>query len=176
MYHVSAQGIDERMINVHYYYIKSSPKLHVVVFLMICSLLSLCLQNIQLLKPMYPNIYYLHTISVNLFAKVPSKCNVLVLTCTRYIYMYVYACFPGSVKFVGFVDDNVVAPVLRVGVKLDESGKQSLFFCVCVSACVCIYVYVCMCVCVHVCVHVCVCARACVRERERNRESVQLKL
>ena len=23
MYHVSAQGIDERMINVHYYYIRS---------------------------------------------------------------------------------------------------------------------------------------------------------
>lgn len=28
---------------------------------------------------------------------------------------------PGSVKFVGFVDDNVIAPTLRVGIKLDES-------------------------------------------------------
>ena len=33
--------------------------------------------------------------------------------------------FPGIVKFVGFVDDDVVAPVLRVGIKLDESGKHS---------------------------------------------------
>ncbi|KAK7114620.1 uncharacterized protein [Littorina saxatilis] len=28
---------------------------------------------------------------------------------------------PGSVKFVGFVDDNTVAPSLRIGIKLDES-------------------------------------------------------
>ena len=26
MYHVSTQGIDERMINVHYYYLKQGPK------------------------------------------------------------------------------------------------------------------------------------------------------
>ena len=26
MYHVSAQGIDECMINVHYYYLKQGPK------------------------------------------------------------------------------------------------------------------------------------------------------
>ena len=26
MYHVSAQGVDERMINVHYYYLKQAPK------------------------------------------------------------------------------------------------------------------------------------------------------
>lgn len=28
---------------------------------------------------------------------------------------------PGSVKFVGFIDENSVAPTLRVGIKLDES-------------------------------------------------------
>ena len=26
MYHVSAQGVDERMINVHYYYLKQKQK------------------------------------------------------------------------------------------------------------------------------------------------------
>ncbi|KAK7505803.1 hypothetical protein BaRGS_00003074 [Batillaria attramentaria] len=37
---------------------------------------------------------------------------------------------PGSVKFVGFVDDNVIAPSLRVGIKLDESvhmGHDGMF-------------------------------------------------
>ena len=81
--------------------------------------------------------------------------------------IYIYACFPGSVKFVGFVDDNVVAPVLRVGVKLDESCKQSLFF---VFVCLHVCAFMCMSACVCMCVCVCVC------ERERERKSVQLKL
>ena len=39
MYHVSAQGIDERMINVHYYYDEAPTPLSVVGPLFISSLL-----------------------------------------------------------------------------------------------------------------------------------------
>ena len=35
MYHVSAQGVDERMINVHYYYYK--PKFPMKIFDLLCS-------------------------------------------------------------------------------------------------------------------------------------------
>ena len=54
MYHVSAQGVDERMINVHYYYyyISHSLTLSVSVFVALSLCLSVCLSvslSIQLL-------------------------------------------------------------------------------------------------------------------------------
>ena len=35
MYHVSAQGIDERMINVHYYYYRTSQHLPSLIVLVV---------------------------------------------------------------------------------------------------------------------------------------------
>ena len=45
MYHVSAQGVDERMINVHYYYYNTVPFFPTLEFYRICTRYSWHIDN-----------------------------------------------------------------------------------------------------------------------------------
>ena len=135
MYHVSAQGVDERMVNVHYYYYY----LHQLYFFPLWFTLSwfLCINVFNNKK------------SVSFWVmRNPLVYNDFVYGLTKNGRRFKEQC-----DFVHEISERVI-----------RERRQSLVSVVCVRACVCVCVRSCVRarVCVRACVRACVCVCVCV--------------
>ena len=143
MYHVSAQGIDERMITVHYHYYKTSSSLliHVLSGPSVIHL-GVATTEFQPSRDLQASIIEGHMHKLG-----GSSTMIMRRWKKRYFILRQDNCLY-------YYKDKSVGSVACLCVCV----------CVCVHVCVCMHVCVCVCVCMHVCAHVlvCVCMYVCV--------------
>ena len=135
MYHVSAQGIDERMITVHYHYYKTSSSLliHVLSGPSVIHL-GVATTEFQPSRDLQASIIEGHMHKLG-----GSSTMIMRRWKKRYFILRQDNCLY-------YYKDKSVGSVA----------------CLCVCVCVCVHVCVHACVCVCVCMHACVCSCACV--------------